>query len=136
MGLIQSKCWTDACDHPLDSFIGNYMWHNGLGRVSWDIYIYPDRDGPSVCIRYGEEDSEYISPGSLVTFTKSTKVMAKQYATEKDTYVDAKVRVLEYIQHTLAENIVLLCNLKNADMNQVLPEIAAFASTFLVDVRD
>lgn len=58
----------DCCNHGKDSFIGTIHVVEKLpGSRKWsttpyDIYLFPDRGfGVNVCMRYGNEPSEYIS---------------------------------------------------------------------------
>jgi len=61
--------WTDHCRHPEGSYLGSILSFNN-GKEEWlDIYVYEDRlshEGLSVCIRYGNEGSDYYSPGSIL----------------------------------------------------------------------
>ena len=59
--------YKDHCGHTEGSYIGSFK----DCRDKWyDIYVYDTRlndESQDVCIRYGNEGHEYISPGSLLT---------------------------------------------------------------------
>jgi len=59
--------YEDHCGHPDGSYIGSIQWQNHNHDDEWlDIYIYEDRvDKTSICIRFGKEDFEYMSHGSI-----------------------------------------------------------------------
>jgi hypothetical protein len=63
--------WPDHCEHnrPRDCFLGT-IEHDG---ETFDVFVYQDNalaDVPDmhVCMRYGAEGSEYISPGPIAHF--------------------------------------------------------------------
>ncbi len=64
--------WPDHCehlkDHP-DSYVGSFNLRGptDYGEEWYDVYVWVGNyDGRTeVCMRYGEEGSEYISPPSL-----------------------------------------------------------------------
>lgn len=56
--------WSDGCEHPSDSYIGSFT----IDTRKYDVYYFKDDfawNGKSVCIRYGNECHEYISPGTM-----------------------------------------------------------------------
>jgi hypothetical protein len=67
--------WLEACGHggyvgtiwPIDSRLDA----NGK-RVTFrqilDVYVFDQSCGQSLCLRYGDQGHEYISPGPLVEF--------------------------------------------------------------------
>lgn len=65
----------DACSHdrPRDRFLGTI---EDEVRGQLDVYVYQDNalSAPvpdmNVCIRYGEEGSQYLSPGNVDEFVK------------------------------------------------------------------
>lgn len=65
METSQERVWTDHCEHPEDSYLGTVWFMEDGRRQAWDIYVYQDYDGAHACFRYGEEPSEYISPGNF-----------------------------------------------------------------------
>lgn len=63
--------WHDACEHdrPRDRFLGTFEHEN----KKYDVYVYQDnaldkKPDMHVCIRYGNKDSAYISPGNVDDF--------------------------------------------------------------------
>lgn len=69
--------WPDLCRHtrPRDRFLGTFDVDNEV----YDVFVYQDNalNSPKpdmhVCIRYGDEDSEYISPGNAENFVRHAK---------------------------------------------------------------
>jgi hypothetical protein len=69
-----SPYWPDLCGHtrPRDRFLGTF----DLGNEVYDVFVYQDNalNSPKpdmhVCIRYGDEDSQYISPGNAEEFVE------------------------------------------------------------------
>jgi hypothetical protein len=69
--------WPDHCDHGIKTFIGAFeIKHNPGAEGWWDVHVYPNRMTPmyengrlpaefDVCLRHGEEPSEYQSVGNL-----------------------------------------------------------------------
>jgi hypothetical protein len=56
----------DSCNHLQGSYVGSIT---DLEGKWYDIYVYKstvNKKSQDVCIRYGKEDHEYISPGSLL----------------------------------------------------------------------
>jgi hypothetical protein len=66
--------WFDACvhDRPNDRFLGTVR--SGEGEGVYDIFVYQDNAGSApipdmhLCFRYGQECSQYISPGNADLF--------------------------------------------------------------------
>ena len=61
--------WENHCEHPTDSFVGTIRDTNEYEVV--DVYVYkqPDTNYYKVCLRYGEEGQQYLSPqGDVGTF--------------------------------------------------------------------
>ena len=48
--------YKDACDHPAESYVGS------LGCL--DVYIERTGSDFLICMRYGDDDSKYISGGA------------------------------------------------------------------------
>jgi hypothetical protein len=71
-----TRFWKDQCNHPADSYVGSFELTTGDEGTDgkYDVYMYPHRidylSGLDVCIRYGDEGREYISPGELYGFVK------------------------------------------------------------------
>jgi hypothetical protein len=57
----------DDCGHPKGSYVGSIQdWQ----KKWYDIYVYTsetNKYSQDVCIRYGKQGGEYMSPGSLLT---------------------------------------------------------------------
>lgn len=64
--------FVDACGHGIDTFIGTFKVFGGEDSIKYyDLYVFPsDLHGMEVCIRYGNEGYEYISPGSIMEFCR------------------------------------------------------------------
>ncbi len=62
--MIDTPYFEDDCDHPEDSFLGT-AFAGDAGREPHDVYLYVDGGELTLCFRYGDEGSEYISPGPL-----------------------------------------------------------------------
>ena len=62
----------DGCEHPKESYIGSIQWINEGHNEEWlDVYVYDDIFvETAVCIRYGEEASEYYSVGSIINLIR------------------------------------------------------------------
>jgi hypothetical protein len=57
----------DHCGHGIECYVGSFS-HDSK---KYDVYVYDDHvDHASVCIRYGDEDYEYMSAGSLLGMAK------------------------------------------------------------------
>ena len=59
--------YTDCCEHPDGSYLGSIR-QGPKNNDEWlDVYVYEDSTlGQSVCIRYGENDQDYYSPGNVL----------------------------------------------------------------------
>ena len=68
--------WIDHCGHNKseDVYIGTFdvchIWEDDDGKGQWreetyDMYLYEGSLGTEVCLRYGNEGSEYCSIGTL-----------------------------------------------------------------------
>jgi len=62
----------DECNHGKKCYVGSkkyQAWSIGeLEDYKIDVYIFTDSQGQQVCIRYGDEPHEYVSPGSVCSF--------------------------------------------------------------------
>lgn len=74
-GIIDGPVWEDGCRHltdPNDIYVCSFecLAHKKLEVKKYDLYVIRDDhfEGHSLCIRYGNEPQEYISPGGLPTF--------------------------------------------------------------------
>jgi hypothetical protein len=73
-GLISGPFWQDCCHHEPGSYVASFeickpspMVKGGYKQEFYDLYVFENR-GQEICIRYGAECSEYISPGHLGQF--------------------------------------------------------------------
>lgn len=69
MGRIPGPVWSNECHHDEDCYIGSFDY---LGK-GYDVYVFGTRVEQSVCIRYGDEASEYYSPGSISEFLRNCR---------------------------------------------------------------
>ena len=59
--------WRNTCEHNPNEYIGSFT----IDTKKYDVYYFKSTsscfswNGKEVCIRYGNEDYEYISPGSM-----------------------------------------------------------------------
>ena len=61
--------WVDGCLHSEGSYIGSFSINN----EKYDLYYFPSTEhGMEVCIRYGQEGHEYLSPGSMEYLKRAT----------------------------------------------------------------
>jgi hypothetical protein len=74
-GLISGPCWQDCCQHEAGSYVASFeickpspMVKGGYKQEFYDLYVFDQQGRQDVCIRYGAECSEYISPGHLGQF--------------------------------------------------------------------
>lgn len=71
-GLINGPVWTDCCQHPPESYVASFEIANYQRQQMehYDLYVYASKCSgkQDVCIRYGDECSQYISPGPLGGF--------------------------------------------------------------------
>lgn len=71
-GAMTTPYWPDLCGHtrPNDRFLGSFIVDDDV----YDVFVYQDnalsapKPDMHVCIRYGDEDSQYISPGNAEEF--------------------------------------------------------------------
>jgi len=66
----------DQCNHGIDNFIGTIHVTEKdhktgeLKQVPYDVHIFEDAIfGTEVCIRFGNEPDEYLSPGQITNLT-------------------------------------------------------------------
>jgi len=117
------RVWKDGCGHPQDAYIGT----TGGRRDPHDVYMYMDGESAHLCFRYGDEPSEYISPGSL-------RGVASRIAANPDHEYRHDFRV---IQHHLAKEVAERCyNRGRGEDDQLFLMIGAFADLFAIDPRD
>lgn len=65
--------YTNHCGHKDHEFIGTVVVHNSKRKLQeYDVYVYANsRTGHGICIRYGEEPSEYLSPGTVINLARA-----------------------------------------------------------------
>ncbi len=76
MSRSEKPHWPDACchDRPRDRFLGTVDVDDPV-----DVFVYQDNaldaavPDMHVCLRYGAEDHQYMSPGSVSQFIENTK---------------------------------------------------------------
>lgn len=70
------KAWDDRCNHPGESYVGSFEC---LGE-KYDLYIFDCPSlGQSVCIRFGNDDPDYCSPGNLCSFIQNCSCGIEYY---------------------------------------------------------
>ena len=67
--------WECHCGHPEGSYVGSILSINHALKEEWlDVYVYIGALGnQDVCIRFGNEGSEYHSPGSILNVIRYGK---------------------------------------------------------------
>jgi len=57
--------WGNHCKHPPKSFVGTIRDTHEHEFV--DVYVYQNKTTPEfkICLRYGEQEDQYLSPLSL-----------------------------------------------------------------------
>ena len=73
--------WENHCEHPTDTFVGTIR--DTTEHEAVDVYVYKQRvtNVYKVCLRYGEEGQQYLSPyGDVGTFLFDTDRRA-EYST-------------------------------------------------------
>ena len=73
---MKEPYWTDHCTHGHDTYVASFIhWtlgEEGEKHAKVDIYIFPDDYyGHEICLRYGDDGPEYLSPTGLVPFISS-----------------------------------------------------------------
>lgn len=72
LGMIEGPVWHDCCQHGNECYIGSFgVLVKGPAIKKYDLYVFAEHKGQHVCIRDGNEDNDYISPGSLASFVQS-----------------------------------------------------------------
>jgi len=65
---MQERLWVDGCNHGEECYVGT--------TDCYDVYIFTEeRHGQKVCIRYGDDGHQYISPGRLSDFYRASDMM-------------------------------------------------------------
>ncbi len=94
LGQCDGPVWTDGCYHPANTYICSYSVitnRNGTPHEAlYDLYLVPYELGgvpeTHVCIRFGHEGADYLSPTSILEMTLS--------ANRDDIYLQA-VRLIQ-----------------------------------------
>jgi hypothetical protein len=94
--VIDGPHWTDACQHEPGSYVCTFEvmhrhfrspFHKWTRQV-YDLYLFKQEfHGTEVCLRYGNEGSEYCSPGGLSEFLHNAN--AYHHRNLDDEYVTA-----------------------------------------------
>jgi len=76
LSLVDGPVWKDHCNHGPTEYIASFsVIKNRQGVLSeekFDLYLFEGGDiGQEVCIRYGDNPEQYISPGTLADFIQS-----------------------------------------------------------------
>ena len=90
---IKGPVFHDCCDHPAGSYVGTVSFFDRDRRKALDVYLFPShREGcpPEVCLRYGNECHEYISPGGLFDFLCSARTLPSPEYTNALALIDEK----------------------------------------------
>jgi hypothetical protein len=76
------KTWKDGCNHPDDSYVASFECEN----EKFDLYVFSEifsnRLSHRVCIRFGDEPSQYYSLGSLNMFIQGTRCNADRFMSD------------------------------------------------------
>lgn len=89
MTIVSGPVWTDGCDHPKGTYVGSFITLHikpEIRQAIYDLYVFNQPSGESVCIRYGNEPQEYYSPGPLVQFVQ---LASRWWEDAAPHYVDA-----------------------------------------------
>lgn len=73
---LTGPVWTDGCNHPKEAYVGSFAslhFKPELKQASYDLYVFDEPSGQSVCIRFGNEPQEYYSPGPLMRFISTAE---------------------------------------------------------------
>jgi len=72
------RAYPNKCGHRVHEYMGSVKQleddreSNEPVIKKYDVYVHEgDLGGASVCIRYGEQDSAYVSPGTVLDFLAS-----------------------------------------------------------------
>jgi hypothetical protein len=77
MRKLPGMYWHNHCDHKPGEYVGSIEFYSTPHELNfYDIYIFNhERLGQEVCIRYGDEGCEYISPGRLCDFYTTSRML-------------------------------------------------------------
>jgi hypothetical protein len=73
LDMVPGPVFVDECNHGSDCYIGTIkvetFYNKAFKEELYDIYVFNDAySGQEVCMRFGNEPHEYISPGPLIQF--------------------------------------------------------------------
>jgi hypothetical protein len=93
---VKGPHWADGCNHGSAEYVGTVapivrkrITRPGrpisfqLEIMVLDVYVFDQPSGQSLCLRFGDEPSEYYSPGDLVSFIRSAGHMDEYEAALK-----------------------------------------------------
>jgi len=74
-GICDGPFWHDGCQHDPQEYVCSFEHPTNEGTMEkFDLYVFDQpRSGQSVCMRYGNEGYEYISPGSVADFLRRSR---------------------------------------------------------------
>lgn len=79
-GLVDGPVWQDGCRHDKGSYVASFEVWERKTLQTFDLYVFDERGESSVCLRYGNEGGEYISPGDVGQFCRTSfQVSATEY---------------------------------------------------------
>ena len=85
LAMVQGPIWPNGCEHEEGTYVASFEIFNFKQNKidKYDLYLFQDRGSKCqhVCIRYGKEGSEYISPGDLGGFLARSDGVYEPYAT-------------------------------------------------------
>jgi hypothetical protein len=76
IGLDESSPhWHDACEHGAENLVGSFRIVSNQGDAfrlkKYDLYVFTEHGRQEICIRYGDEPGDYISPGTPKDFVQT-----------------------------------------------------------------
>jgi hypothetical protein len=92
---ITGPVWVDGCNHPKEAYVSSFKslhFKPEIREEKYDLYVFDQPSGQSVCIRFGNEPQEYYSPPApLIRFIQH----AAQWDQKVPQYSDALVMLNE-----------------------------------------
>lgn len=72
-GIISGPVHHDGCDHE-SGYVCSFESYCDLNKTrdTYDLYVFDQWSGQSVCLRFGSEPGEYMSPGPVGQFLRAT----------------------------------------------------------------
>lgn len=103
--LRRERYWDNACDHSEETYVGSarfteYCYVNGKREAEErfiDVYVFHEEfaNTQDVCIRYGHEGPDYISPGTVLDLLITAQ---KDRHAEGDDYSAAACVINHYME--------------------------------------